>query len=33
LLHELDGLKQINWDEAIADGTFAPAKKGVQASA
>ena len=26
LLHELDGLKQINWDEAIADGPFAPAK-------
>lgn len=33
LLHELDGLKQINWDEAIADGTFAPAKKGARASA
>lgn len=32
LLHRLDGFKQINWDEAIADGTFAPAKKGVKVS-
>ena len=33
LLHELDGLKQLNWDEAMADGTFVPAKKGAKASA
>lgn len=28
LLGKLDKLKQINWEEAIADGTFAAAKKG-----
>ena len=29
LLGKLDGLKDINWEEAMADGTFSPAKKGV----
>jgi transposase len=29
LLHRLDGLGQINWEESMADGTFASAKKGV----
>lgn len=29
LLGKLDQLKQLNWEEAIADGTFAAAKKGV----
>ena len=33
LLHRLDGLKSVRWDEAMADGTFAPAKKGGVASA
>ena len=29
LLGMLDEFRDINWEEAIADGTFAPAKKGV----
>jgi transposase len=29
LLGTLDGLKQIEWEETFADGTFSPAKKGV----
>ena len=29
LLKELDDLDRIDWSEAFADGTFAPAKKGV----
>jgi transposase len=29
LLGTLDEFRGINWEEAIADGTFAPAKKGV----
>jgi transposase len=29
LLGKLDELKGIDWEQAIADGTFAPAKKGV----
>jgi transposase len=29
LLGKLDGLGRINWEEAMADGTFSPAKKGV----
>lgn len=33
LLHKLHGLRQLNLDEAIGDGTFVPAKKGAQASA
>jgi transposase len=33
VLHKLDGLHRINWEEAMADGTFAPAKKGGFASA
>jgi transposase len=28
LLSKLDGLGRIKWDEAFADGTFSPAKKG-----
>ena len=28
LLGRLDRLQQINWEEAMGDGTFAPAKKG-----
>ena len=31
VLRKLDGLGRINWQEAIADGTFASAKKGVPA--
>ena len=33
LLHRLDGLKSLRWDETMADGTFSPAKKGGLASA
>ena len=33
LLHKLNGLEGHNWEEAMADGTFSPAKKGVIASA
>jgi hypothetical protein len=33
LLGRLDEFRGINWEEAIADGTFAPAKKGAQRSA
>jgi transposase len=33
VLRKLDGLGRINWEEAVADGTFASAKKGVSASA
>ncbi len=33
LLDELDGLGEINWEEAMADGTFSPAKKGAPRSA
>jgi len=33
LLHKLDGLGGVNWEEALADGTFSPAKKGGPASA
>jgi|SRR5690606_127777 len=33
LLGQLDGLRQIHWEEGIADGTFAPAKKGAPRSA
>ena len=33
VLHKLDGLGRLNWQEAIADGTFSSAKKGVTASA
>jgi transposase len=33
LLGKLDRLKQIDWSEAMGDGTFSPAKKGAQASA
>ena len=33
LLHRLDGMKSLRWDETMADGTFAPAKKGGFASA
>ena len=32
LLHKLDGLGRINWEQALADGTFSPAKKGANAS-
>lgn len=32
LLEELDDLNEINWEEAIADGTFSPAKKGAPRS-
>lgn len=28
LLGKLDGLKHVNWEEALGDGTFCPAKKG-----
>lgn len=28
LLQQLDDFRDINWEEAIADGTFSPAKKG-----
>ncbi len=28
LLGKLDELREINWEEAMADGTFSPAKKG-----
>jgi transposase len=31
VLRKLDGLGRIDWQEAIADGTFASAKKGVPA--
>ena len=30
LIQLLDGLGQIDWEEAIGDGTFAPGKKGVK---
>ena len=33
VLGKLDALGRINWQEAIADGTFSSAKKGVTASA
>ena len=33
LVEMLDGLGQIDWEEAIADGTFAPGKRGVKTSA
>ncbi len=33
LLGRLDGLGGVDWEEAIADGTFAPAKKGAPRSA
>ncbi len=33
LLHRLDGLKSLRWDETMADGTFSPAKKGGLVSA
>lgn len=33
VLKKLDGLQEIDWEEEIADGTFAPAKKGGFASA
>lgn len=33
LLYKLDGLGQVNWEEAMADGMFSPAKKGGNASA
>lgn len=33
VLRRLDGLGRIDWEEAMADGTFAPAKKGARASA
>ena len=33
LLGMLDGLGGVDWEEAIADGTFAPAKKGARRSA
>ena len=29
LLGKLDGFRGIRWDEAIGDGTFSPAKRGV----
>jgi transposase len=28
LLCKLDGLRKLNWEEAIGDGTFSPAKRG-----
>jgi len=28
LLKKLDALNQIDWEEAMGDGTFSPAKKG-----
>lgn len=33
LLGQLDEFRGIDWEEAIADGTFAPAKKGAPRSA
>ena len=33
LLGKLDGLRHLHWDEALADGTFSPAKKGAPRSA
>ncbi|TWT60935.1 transposase [Rubinisphaera italica] len=33
LLGQLDEFREIDWEEAIADGTFAPAKKGAHRSA
>ena len=33
LLRKLDALKQIDWEEAIGDGTFSPGKKGAPRSA
>jgi transposase len=30
LVKMLDGLGQIDWEQAIGDGTFAPGKKGVK---
>ena len=33
LLRKLDSLKGLNWEEAIGDGTFSPAKKGAPRSA
>lgn len=33
LLKKLDSLNQIDWEEAMGDGTFAPAKKGAPTSA
>ena len=33
LLGKLDALKQVNWEEAIGDGTFSPGKKGAPTSA
>ena len=33
LLGQLDGLRRIDWDEGIGDGTFSPAKKGGARSA
>ena len=33
LLRTLDGLGEVDWEEAIGDGTFSPAKKGVTRSA
>ena len=33
LLSQLDRYRQIDWEEAIGDGTFAPAKKGARRSA
>jgi transposase len=32
-LRKLDGLGRVDWEETFADGTFAPAKKGGDASA
>jgi transposase len=29
LVHKLDRLGQIDWEQSLADGTFSPAKKGV----
>lgn len=33
LLGKLDGFRGINWEEAIGDGTFSPAKRGAPRSA
>lgn len=33
LLKKLDALNQIDWEEAMGDGTFSPAKKGAPTSA
>lgn len=30
LLRKLDGMRRLNWREALADGTFSPSKKGVR---